>query len=130
MGLSALVTFIGLYLGIIFLISSSAILALKELSDSLDDKDKYEILRKIGTDEKTIYKAVFKQTLIFFLFPLVLALVHTIFGIKFCLILLESIGVADLSKGIITTILIIIFIYGGYFLITYLCNKNIIRSRN
>ena len=129
-GLSALVTFIGLYLGIIFLISSSAILALKELSDSLDDKDKYEILRKIGTDEKMIDRAVFKQTLIFFLLPLLLALVHTIFGIKFCLIILESIGVADLSKGIITTILIITFIYGGYFLITYLCNKNIIKSRN
>lgn len=129
-GISALVTFIGLYLGIVFLISSSAILSLKELSDSLDDKDKYRMLRNIGTDEKMISIAIFKQTLIFFLLPLLLALVHTIFGIKFCLILLESIGVADLSKGIITTILIITLIYGGYFLITYLCNKNIIKSRN
>lgn len=129
-GISALATFIGLYLGIIFLISSSAILALKELSDTLDDRDKYEILRKIGTDEKMIDKAIFRQTLIFFLLPLFLALIHTIFGIKFCLIILESIGIADLSKGMITTILIITFIYGGYFLITYLCNKNIAKSRN
>lgn len=128
-GISALVTFIGLYLGIIFLISASAILALKELSDSLDDKDKYEVLRKIGTSENMIDKAIFKQTLIFFMLPLLIALIHTIFGIKFCLILLESIGIGDLSKGIITTILIITFIYGGYFLITYLCNKNIIKSK-
>lgn len=44
-GLSDIVTFISLYLGIIFLISSFAILALKELSDCLDDKNKYKILR-------------------------------------------------------------------------------------
>ena len=53
-GLSAIVTFIGLYLGIIFLISSAAILSLKQLSDSIDDKDKYKVLRNIGTDEKDI----------------------------------------------------------------------------
>lgn len=128
-GISALVTFVGLYLGIIFLISSAAILALKELSDSLDDKDKYKILRNIGTDEKMINKAIFKQTLIFFLLPLLLAIVHTIFGIKFCLIILESIGIDSLAKAIITTGGLIIFIYGSYFLITYLCNKNIIKNR-
>lgn len=129
-GLSAMVTFVGLYLGIIFLISSAAILALKELSDSLNDKDKYRMLRNIGTDEKMINRSIFKQTLIFFLLPLSLAIVHTIFGIKFCLIILESIGVDSLAKAIITTGTLIILIYGGYFLITYLCNKNIIKEKN
>ena len=37
-GLGALVTFVALYLGIIFLISSAAILALKELSESADNR--------------------------------------------------------------------------------------------
>ena len=83
-GLSAIVTFIGLYLGIIFLISSSAILALKELSDCLDDKNKYRVLRQIGADEKDINKSLFKQTFIFFMLPLSLAIIHTIFGLKFC----------------------------------------------
>ena len=45
-GLGALVTFIALYLGIIFLISSAAILALRELSDSADNKERYGMLRK------------------------------------------------------------------------------------
>ena len=51
-GLGALVTFIGLYLGIIFLISSAAILALKELSESTDNKERYKMIRKLGADEK------------------------------------------------------------------------------
>ena len=84
-GLSSIITFISLYLGIIFLISSSAILALKELSDCLDDKNKYKILRQIGVSENDINKSLFKQTLIFFMMPLLLAIVHTIFGLKFCI---------------------------------------------
>ena len=83
-GLSAIVTFIGLYLGIIFLISSSAILALKSLSDCIDDKNKYKVLRQIGADEKEINKALFKQTLLFFMMPLSLAIIHTLVGLEFC----------------------------------------------
>ena len=128
-GLSAIVTFIGLYLGIIFLISSSAILALKELSDCLDDKNKYRILRQIGADEKDINRSLFKQTLIFFMTPLSLAAVHTIYGLKFCTYILSSLGIASIFKGSIMTLIFLIGIYGIYFIITYLCSKNIIREK-
>ena len=128
-GLGAMITFIGLYLGIIFLIASAAILALKELSESTDNKERFNMLRKIGTDEKMLNKALFRQICIFFLFPLILAIIHSIFGIKFCLYLLETFGQGELIKSIIVTAGIIIFIYGGYFLITYLCSKNIIKER-
>lgn len=127
-GLSAVVTFIGLYLGIIFLISSAAILALKELSDSIDNKDKYNILRNIGVDERQINDALFKQILIFFMLPLSLAVVHTIFGIKFCNLILATIGVSGLFEPILLTSLFLLFIYGGYFILTYLCSKNIIKK--
>lgn len=127
-GLSVIVTFIGLYLGIIFLISSSAILALKELSDCIDDKNKYKTLRQIGADEKDINKALFKQTLIFFMMPLSLAVVHTIFGIKFCKNILNTLGIDNMLNGSIITILFLIAIYGIYFVITYLCSRNIIKE--
>ena len=128
-GLGAMITFIGLYLGIIFLIASAAILALNELSESTDNKERFRMLRKIGTDEKMLNKALFRQIGIFFLFPLVLAIIHSIFGIKFCVYLLETFGKGELLKSIIMTALIMVFIYGGYFVITYLCSKNIIKER-
>ena len=128
-GLGAMITFIGLYLGIIFLIASAAILALKELSESTDNKERFKMLRKIGTDERMLNKALFRQIGIFFLFPLVLAIIHSIFGIKFCLYILQTFGKEELIKSIIMTAGIIVFIYGGYFLITYLCSKNIIKER-
>lgn len=128
-GLGALATFIGLYLGIIFLISSAAILALKELSESSDNKERFNMLRRIGTDEKMINKALFNQIAIFFMFPLLIAVIHSIFGIKFCSLILETFGNEQLLPSIIMTAVFIILIYGGYFIITYLCSKNIIRER-
>lgn len=128
-GLGAMVTFIGLYLGIIFLISSAAILALKELSESSDNKERYNMLRKIGTDEKMINHALFKQIAIFFMFPLLLAIIHSIFGIKFCDLILSTFGNEQLLPSIIMTAVFIVIIYGGYFIITYLCSKNIIKEK-
>ncbi|MEI3356264.1 MAG: hypothetical protein V8R81_04225 [Clostridia bacterium] len=128
-GLGVVVTFLGLYLGIIFLISCAAILALKELSESSDNVEKFKMLRRIGVDEAMINKALFRQIGIFFMFPLILASIHSVFGIMFCNNILKTMGVNFNLKSVIITALFIIFIYGGYFLITYICSKNIIKEK-
>lgn len=128
-GLGAMITFIGLYLGMIFLIASAAILALKELSEAADNKERFMMLRRIGTDERMLDQALFTQIGIFFLFPLLLAMIHAVFGIKFCTMILETFGNSELALSIVVTAIIIVLIYGGYFVITYVCSKNIIRDR-
>lgn len=127
-GLGALVTFIGLYLGVIFLISSAAILALKELSEATENKERFKMIRKIGADEKLINKALFRQIAIFFLAPLVIAIIHSIFGIMFCNYILETFGNESLLLAIVLTAIFLILIYGGYLLITYYCSKRIIKE--
>ena len=129
-GLGAIVTFIGLYLGIIFLISCAAILALKELSESSDNFIRFEMLRKIGVDEKDLNKALFRQIGIFFMFPLLVAIIHSIFGIKFSNYILKASGVSFDLNSIIMTAVFIVIIYGGYFVVTYFSSKNIIREKN
>lgn len=128
-GLGALVTFLGLYLGIVFLIASVAILALKELTESTDNKERYKMLRKLGADEKMVNKSLFRQIAIFFMFPLLIAIIHSIFGIKFCSYIISTFGNEQLLNSIIMTAVFIVVIYGGYFLITYLCSKNIIKEK-
>lgn len=128
-GLATIVTFIAIYLGIIFLIASSAILALKQLTESSDNKQRYLVLRKIGCDERMINKSLFLQIGIFFAAPLILAIIHSIFGIQFALKTLSGIASsADLLPSIIVTVIIMGIIYGAYFLATYLGSKNIIRE--
>ena len=128
-GLGALVTFLGLYLGIVFLIASVAILALKELTESTDNKERYAMLRKLGADEKMINKSLFRQIAIFFMFPLLVAIIHSIFGITFCSYVISTFGNEQLLPSIIMTAIFIVVIYGGYFLITYFSSKNIIKER-
>ena len=127
-GLSAAVTFISIYLGIIFLICSAAILALKELSESSDNKDRYAMLRKLGADEKMISRALFGQIGIFFFIPLLLAAVHSVFGMIFIKIGLQSIGRIDYFSSVLAAAVIFILIYGAYFLLTYFGSKRIIRN--
>lgn len=127
-GLSAMATFIGLYLGLIFLMASAAILALKELSESSDNKEKFIALRKIGVDEKMLNRALFNQIAIFFALPLILAIIHSIFGIQVCNYILETFGNEKLLISIVMTACFLGVIYGGYFLITYFCSKNIIKE--
>lgn len=128
-GLATIVTFIAIYLGIIFLIASSAILALKQLTESSDNKQRYAILRKIGCDERIINRALFRQIGIFFAMPLILAIIHSIFGIQFALSMLEGLASKeDLLPSIIATVISIGAIFGTYFLATYFGSKNIIKE--
>ncbi|MDE5863375.1 MAG: ABC transporter permease [Lachnospiraceae bacterium] len=128
-GLATVVTFIAIYLGVIFLITSSAILALKELTENSDNKQRYTILRKIGVDEEMINQSLFRQIGIFFLVPLVLATIHSIFGIQFGL-KLASVQVSpdDMIPSVVATVIFLLVVYGGYFYATYVGSKNIIKE--
>ncbi len=127
-GTSALVTFVGLYLGMIFLISSAAVLALKELSESSDNRDKYATLRRLGASNKVLNRALFWQIFIFFIFPVLIAILHSVFGLMFCNAVLSSLGGIDIAQIMPRVAIILLVIYGGYFLITYFCSRNIIRE--
>ena len=128
-GLGALVTFLGLYIGITFLIACGAVLALKGLSESVDSARRYDMLRKLGAEEGALSRSLLWQTGIFFLLPLLLACFHSIFGMKFAVNVLEIFGTEGMGRSIFTTALILLCIYGGYFLVTYFSSRAMVRER-
>lgn len=125
-GTKAIISFIGIYLGVIFLITSAAILALQQLSEAADNKYRYDILQKVGADEKLINTALFKQIAIYFMLPLGLACIHSIVGIKVANDAIRDAGRINAIGNIIITAVLIIVIYGSYFLATYFSSKGII----
>ena len=128
-GMQAIATFVGFYLGIIFVISSAAILALKQLSESSDNIEKYAALRRLGASNKMLNRALFVQIAIFFIFPLLVGILHSVFGIKFASSIIEVFGSDGLLASIPITTSMLILIYGGYFLITYFSSKRIISEK-
>lgn len=125
-GLSTLVLFISVYIGIVFLLASAAVLALQQLSSCNESITRYEALKKIGATTKMINKSILYQVGVFFLFPLTLAIVHSVVGIKVVNNYLISLGSSNMSKSILFTALIMVIVYGGYLYGTYISYKNVI----
>ncbi len=73
--------------------------------------------------------ALFKQIAIFFVLPLILAIIHSIFGIQFAMSIFDTLASKEqLLSSIIATIIVMGLIYGCYFLATYIESKNIIKD--
>src|SRR5699024_12261032 len=109
----------------------AASLALKEMCDAADSKERYALLRKLGVKEKEIHHALLQQHSIFFGFPLILSSVHSIFGIQVCNQMLGIYESKQMLPSLITTSIMIILIYGGYICITHLgCKKMIEENRS
>ena len=128
LGLKVMLIYVGLYLGIIFAISSVTILAITELSTSSDNKERYKILKKLGASNKMINKALFIQIAIIFILPLAVALFHAAVGLTEINSLLKMFADIKIGKSLLLTSIFIVLIYGGYFLATYKISKRIIKD--
>ncbi|WP_297423138.1 FtsX-like permease family protein [Clostridium sp.] len=124
-GLSAIILFIAVYMGIVFLLSSAAVLALQQLSQCNDSLERYKSLRKIGATKSMINRSIFKQVAIFFLLPLALSIVHSYVGISVVNKYLIALGSGNKFEPIIITALMMIIVYGGYLYATYIAYRNI-----
>lgn len=127
-GLSSTILYIGLYLGIVFLIASAAVLALQQLSEASDSSDRYKALKKIGATEKMINKTIFEQTVIYFAMPLGLAIVSSIVGIRVVNKFLSMYGNTNIVPTALLTLAILVIVYGGYFYVTYTGYKSIVKN--
>ncbi|MCC5422163.1 FtsX-like permease family protein [Clostridium perfringens] len=127
-GMTNIVLFIGIYLGIIFLISSTAVLALQQLSEASDSIDRYKSLRRIGVSQKMINKSIFTQVSIYFGLPLVVALVHSVVAIKVVNGFLTMFNKPDIGASSLVTTLIMVIVYGGYFYATYAGYKSTVKN--
>ena len=126
--MGATVLYIGLYLGIIFLIASAAVLALQQLSEASDSSDRYKALKKVGATEKMINKTIFAQTVIYFVMPLGLAIVSSIVGINVVNKFLIMYGNTNIVPTALLTLAILVIVYGGYFYVTYTGYKSIVKN--
>ncbi|MEG1133782.1 MAG: ABC transporter permease [Cellulosilyticaceae bacterium] len=127
-GTTSVILFIGIYMGIIFLLASAAVLGLQQLSEAGDSIERYKILKKIGVSEQMIRKTILMQVASYFILPLGLAFVHATVGIGVINSFLKNFGKPDIVVPSIITTLMLTIVYGGYFLATYSSYKNIIKN--
>ena len=128
-GLSTIMTYIAIYIGLVFLITCAAVLALQQLSENADNIEKYQLLSKIGTSQKMINHAIKAQIILYFCLPLSLALIHSYVGIKTAKILISTLGQINITKAAAQSLIIVIVIYIGYMIATYLGSKSMLKEK-
>ncbi|MCU5332202.1 MULTISPECIES: FtsX-like permease family protein [Bacillus cereus group] len=127
-GLKTIILFIGIYIGIVFLITSMAVLALQQLSEASDSIDRYKSLKRIGSNGTMINKTIFIQTFVYFSLPVILALIHSVVGIYVINNFINAIQQTDITLPALMTGLIFLVVYVVYFYTTYVGYKNIVKS--
>lgn len=126
-GMAGIVSYLALYMGLIFLIISAIILSLQQLSQSADNIERYKLLKKMGVDDEMLNKTILTQTAIYFMLPLFLALIHSIVGLKVAKVVVNYLGAVNVTGQLLITTLIFIIIYGGYFWITYIGARKMVK---
>ncbi|PDZ36386.1 ABC transporter [Bacillus cereus] len=127
-GLKIVILFMGIYIGIVFLITSMAVLALQQLSEASDSIDRYKSLKRIGSTGTMIDKTIFIQTFVYFSLPVTLALIHSVVGIYLVNNFINVIHQTDITLPALMTGLVFLVVYVGYFYTTYVGYKNIVKS--
>ncbi|MFJ7733505.1 FtsX-like permease family protein [Lysinibacillus sp. NPDC097231] len=125
-GVFGVVAFICSYLGIILMIVTLSILALQQLTETQDNKERYMTLSKIGADKKMINRLLYRQIGFYFISPLILASILSIFTTKVVLEKLEPFFEISIKQNMFVSFGIILLLYAIYFIATYQSAKQVI----
>ena len=128
MGSKILALYLGLYLGFTFLLAAAAVLALQQLSQAADNTRRYAILRRLGAEEKLVARSAAHQVALAFLLPLGLALIHAAVGMKAANDLIAMVGRVDSVGSSLAAALVLLLVYGGYFLATAAACRRMARN--
>lgn len=125
----AIIAFLAIYLGIVFMIACAAILAIQQLSEATDNVERYKLLKKLGVEHRELNRALFIQILSYYLLPLLLAVIHSVVGLTVASReVIKVFGDMNVASTILVTSIFIVFVYGSYFLLTYVGSKSVINK--
>ena len=87
-GLSGGFLFLGVFLGIVFLMATVLIIYYKQVSEGYEDNARFEIMRKVGLSEREARRAIRSQILTVFFMPILVAAIHIAFDFNLVVLLL------------------------------------------
>ena len=126
--MNGLISYLAIYIGFVLVVACAAILTIQQLSGVSDASKNYRILAELGTSDREISHSVLVQQTIFFVFPVVVGVAHSIVALSIIIDLVEVFGGLTIGGTVGFTTLIFLIAYGGYFCVTYLMSKGIVRD--
>ncbi len=113
-GLAGGFLFLGIFLGILFMMAAVLILYYKQISEGYADRERYQIMQKVGLTRQEIKRSVNGQILTVFFLPLVVTCIHLLFNFRLMVQLLQLFRVynyALVAACSVGTILVFAILY-------------------
>lgn len=121
MGLYAGLLFLGIFLSVLFIMAAVLIIYYKQMSEGYEDKERFEIMQKVGMSQSLVKKSIHSQVLTVFLLPPLVAGIHVIFAFPFISKILEVLGLINIQLYAISSVicfLIFIVLYAIVYALT------------
>lgn len=126
--LNGLISYLAVYIGFVLVVACAAILTIQQLSGVSDESESYRVLSELGTPTREIARSVLVQQTIFFFFPLLVGIAHSCVALSVIIELVSLFGGMSIAGTVGLTALIFLIAYGGYFCVTYLLGRGIVRD--
>lgn len=113
--------FLGIFLGALFIMATVLIIYYKQISEGYDDKERFEIMQKVGMSKEEIKKSINSQVLMVFFLPLLTAIIHIAFAFKVIIKLLEVLNLTNVTLFVYCTagtICVFTIFYGIVYVLT------------
>ena len=110
--------FIGIYLGSMFIMATVLIIYYKQISEGYDDRERYQIMQKVGMSKKEVKRSIRSQVLSVFFLPLVVAVIHVAVAFKVMTKILGVLNLTNVSLFAVCTI-ITIAVFAIFYIIVY-----------
>lgn len=110
--------FLGMFLGILFLMATTLIIYYKQISEGYDDRDKFIIMEKVGMTKQEVKKSIHSQILTIFFLPLIVAGCHVAGAFPLIRRILALLGLTNITLFVIC-ILVTILIFGIIYALVY-----------
>lgn len=116
--------FLGIFLGALFIMATVLIIYYKQISEGYDDKERFEIMQKVGMSKEEIKKSINSQVLMVFFLPLFMAIIHIAFAFKVIVKLLEVLNLTNVTLFVYCTAGTI-FVFAIFYAIVYVLTSKI-----
>ena len=103
-GLSGGFLFLGVFLGIVFLMATVLIIYYKQVSEGYEDNARFEIMRKVGLSEREARRAIRSQILTVFFMPILVAAIHIAFDFNLVVLLLRLFSLTNVKLTALCTL--------------------------
>lgn len=96
--------FLGLFLGVLFLLGTALIIYYKQVSEGYDDARRFNIMQKVGMSHREVKQSIHSQILLVFFLPLVMAVLHLAFAFPMLEKILLVMGLANTQLILLSTV--------------------------